>query len=332
VNYSVFNRELKSGKFHSAYMFIGKEDYLAESGVNKLIDRLLTPEQKELNLRIFYGQEAEGLPDAIGGASLFGSGGVTVVKQADTLSGLGLDVVVKYLKNPPSSGNLILWAGDVDKRKPFYKKTKGLIDPINCDKLTERSIVAWMKIKLSDLGKKMDDDTLGKLSSVNWPSLRELSSELEALSILVGDEEIIREADVEEMGGGSFAFERWALGDAVGSQNIELAIKIARNLELSKLQPTQIIGDLFRLVRNMWVIRWHVDRRMANVASKAIGLPNFVFQRYLGYANKTSTVALEKCIIRLMEADINIKTGLVQGNLEANILICTIVEYLKADA
>lgn len=332
MNYSAFNRDLKSGKFHSAYMFMGKEDFLAESGVNKLIERLLTPEQKELNLRIFYGQEADGLPDTIGGASLFGTGGVTVVKQAQALSGLGLDVVVKYLKNPPSSGNLILWAGDVDRRKAFYKKTKGLIDPINCDKLTERSIAAWMKIKLSELGKKMDEDTLSKLASINWPSLRELSSELEALTTLVGDGEVIQESDVAEMGGGSFAFERWALGDAVGSQNIELAIKIARNLELSKLQPTQIIGDLFRLVRNMWVIRWHVDRRKANEASKAVGLPNFVYQRYLGYANQTSMVALEKCIIRLMEADINIKTGLKPGNLEANILICTIVEYLKADS
>lgn len=332
MNYSAFNRDLRKKKFHRAYLFTGKEEYLAESGLNKLVDVLLSPEDKALNLRVFYGQDANGLPDAIGGASLFGTGGVTVVKQAQALSGLALDVVVKYLKSPPSSGNLILMAGDVDKRKSFYKKTKCLIDPIKCDKLSERSIAAWMKSKLAELSKTMDEEAIAKLASVNWSSLRELSSELDTLALLVGDEPVMKESDIEEMGGGSFAFERWALGDAVGSQNMELAIKVSRNLELSKLQPTQIIGDLFRLVRNMWIIRWHVERRKTSTASKVVGLPNFVYQRYLGYTNRTNMVALEKCIIRLTEADINIKTGLKPGNLEANILICTIIEYLKADA
>ena len=330
MNYSAFLHELKSGKFHSSYLFMGKEDYIAETGVNKLIDGLLPPKDKPLHLRIFYGEDAIGLSDAISGSSLFGSGGVTVVKQAQSLSGQPLDLIVRYLKNPPASGNLILWAGAEDKRRSFFKKVKGLIDPIKCDKLNQRSISTWMKTKISDLGKQIDEEAYVKLASINWPSLRELSAELEGLALLIGDEPIITQADIEELGGVSFAFERWALGDAVGSQNLELALKVAQNLELSNIKPTQIIGDLFRLVRNMWVISWHVDHHRSSEAAKVLGLPGFVYQRYRDYASHTTTAALERCIIRLMEADIGIKSGLKPGNQEAIILICTINDYLKA--
>ena len=321
MTFAAFQKELERKKIRPVYLFAGKEDFLAETGIRSLVDMLITPEDKSLNYVVYYGKDAESLPETLFTPPIFSSRKVTVVRQAQDLSGRSLDAVEKYVKNPPKDGCLIMWTGDEDKRKKFYKKVSKLVDTINCARLRENQLGPWINEYSQKIGKKIESKALAQLCSINWPSVRDLASEIDRLGLMV--------EDVKDMGGGSFAFDRWILTDAVASGNKKLATEAVRRLYMSNIKPTQIIGDLYRLIRNLWIIKWFQSKRQINRAKDVIGLPPFVFNRYCNYTNNVTRNGLEDGILRLLEADLAIKRGLRKDELELGILISILINMIR---
>ncbi len=328
MNYPAFQKEVKDNKFRDAYLFVGKEDFLAESGIKLLVDKLIPPEDRSMNYSLYYGDDAESLPDNLYSRPMFGQKKVTVVKKAQNLDERQIKAVAKFLQSPPSDGHLILWTGEIDKRKKFYKDIAKLIEPINCNPLRQKELAVWINNYTRQYKKKFDEEAMARLSVINWPNLRELASEIDRLSLMVGDEPVIKVQDVEEMGGGSFAFDRWTLTDAIGEGDRKTAHEAVRRLSLAGLKPLQAIGDLFRLFRILWVVKWFVMRKQLAEAKEFIGLPPFVFNRYMNFARKLDKTTIEKALLRILEADLNIKRGLRKDDLELSVL----VEYLAGIA
>ncbi len=329
MDYLTFNREIDKGIIHSVYLFTGEEDFLAETGVKAIIDKILNPEDRALNLVVFYGMDADGLPEALSALPVFAARRVTIVRQAGDLKGKNLDAVINYLKAPPEDGCLILWADKVDKRKSFFRDIGGKISPVNCGKLRAKQLSSWMKDYVGRWDKMLDSEAMGKLSAINWPSLRELAGELERLTLLVGDKEVIKLNDVDELGEASFAFERWALTDAVGSGDVKTAQKAVKNLQDWNTKPVQIIWELYRLFHRLWLINWFVRKRKLAEAKNAIDLHPFVFKKYIGYARKIDRKTLEDGILRISEADLNVKRGLRQPDQEINLLVLELAQAIR---
>ncbi|MBT7787839.1 MAG: DNA polymerase III subunit delta [Calditrichaeota bacterium] len=332
LTFAALKKEIAKGQFRPAYLFSGKEDFIAESGVKTLLDSLLKPEDYSLNYFLYYGKDADSLPETLFTPPLFGGMRVTVVRQAQDLAGASLNAVVKYLKNKPKDGCLILWAGEPDLRKKFFKSIKGIVEVVDCKPLSDRELSRWINGYAARFGKEFDSEAVAHLSSINWPNLRELASEIEQLTLMVGDAPVISTTDISEMGGCSFAFDRWTLTDAVGAGDAKTAHEAVLRLHLSGLTPTQIIGDLFRLFNNLWILRYLVDKRKTNEASKSIRLPQFILQKYISLARKTTRNGIEDGILRLHEADLNIKTGNLNGNRELGVLVSSLVNSIRSSS
>ncbi len=325
MNYAAFIKGLSGGGLRPAYLFAGKEGFLAESGVKALVDKLLTPEEQQLNLATCYGRDAAGLTEALTTPPFMASRRVTIVKQAQDLTDRNLDAVVAYLQSPPADGCLILWAGQMDKRRSFFKRVDGLVDMVDCAAPKGRQLVQWMVDYVARWDKRLDDEAIGRLSTINWPGLRELAGELDRLTLLVGGEPDIRAGDIEELGGGSFAFEMWRLTDAVGAGNLAAALGATGNLQRWSAKPRdvpmKIVSSLFYLFRRLWLIKWSLEHKQLQQAKEAVGLQPFVFNRYLDSTRGSTLDAITEGIFRIMEADMNIKRGLRPPDLEVNLLV-----------
>lgn len=328
MNYSTFLSEIEKSRFRKFYLITGKEEFLAEKAVQTLIDRLIPAEERALNLSVFYGKEAEKLPEALATPAMFGSSRLSIVRQAQHLTGKPLEAVERFIRQPPDDGYLVLWAGDIDKRSRFFKRLDKLIDPVDCTRLRDSQTVKWMSDYAASLGKSLDKEAIARLSAINWPGLRELASEIDQLALMVGDKAVIRAADVDEMGGASFALDRWALSEAVRSLDSAAAFQAIDRLSLSSLKPTQVIGDLFRLLRQLLVLRWYVDRRQTSEARKNAGLPNFLFDRYLQDSRKMKRENIELALERLAQADLAIKRGERSDDMELSVLTASIIKIL----
>jgi len=321
VTYDAFLKELDAGQVHPAYLFYGKEDLLCETGVQHLTDKLLSPDERSLNLSIIYGRDAVGLTDALNTPPVFAAKRVIVVKQAQDLPEKHQAAVVRYIQNPPSDGCLILWTGELDKRTTFYKQLEKNIKLVECANLKGRELNNWIRSYIEGQGKKLDDGTLGRLAALAFPSLREAASELDRIILMVGEKKNISLSDLEEAGSSSFALERWKLTDALSAGKVENAIIIGQNLQFWGLHSTQIIGDLFRLFQRLWYIKRHIDKHQVEQARRTMKLLPFLFEKYVNIAPTLSLDNLETGLIRIYNADLNIKSGIHSDDVELNLLI-----------
>jgi len=101
------------------------------------------------------------------------------------------------------------------------------------------------------------------------------------------------------------------------------------NLLNWNIKPIQIIGDLYRLFHHLWLINWFSRRRKLDDAKGIIKIHPFVFKKYIGYTRKTNQKSLEDGILRIMEADSNLKRGLCRPEEEVRLLTLELVRMIS---
>jgi DNA polymerase III delta subunit len=336
LEYSRFLQDLRAGKIATAYLFIGKEDYLAETGTQELVAKVLTDDEKDLNYNVVFPREAETLPMLLSTPPMFARRRVIIAKQAGELNEKPLEAIISYLRKPPQDSCLILLAGEPDKRRSFFKRMEELkaahvIDPIVCAQLKSNEMSNWVLARMTASKKSLDKDALSQLLAVNWPSLRELAAELDRLLLMVGEKKTVTAADVEEMGKSSFEFERYHLGNAVSAGDRIDAFRSLENLLSWGSKPTQIIGDLYRQFWQLWIVKWHGDHRKRSEANKYLNVKEFILRKLEGYVERIPLVNLETALIRILDAELNIKRGLGDEIVEVNLLILELVNLVTVD-
>lgn len=330
VKFSAFQHEIIKGVIKPAYLFTGEEEFLADTGIQMLVDKLLTPEEKQLNLVRINGADADGLCDTLRTPPLFSKYRITIVKKADKLKDQPLDSVISFAKSPPKDGVLVLHAETIDKRYSFYKQLSNLVEIIECNKPRENEKISWIKGYISKQGKDIDDDAIARLIAVNWPGMRDLTSELDRLVLMVGDAQVITSKDIDEMGGGSFVIEIWKLTDAIGNADNGSSVLTAENLRSWNVRPTQVIASLFRFFQKLWVIKWAIAQGKIDQVRTRIGLIPFLFNRYTGFARKATMKGIEEGLLRILEADLNIKRGVHKGEMEIFLLVNQLSQTIRS--
>lgn len=130
-----------------------------------------------------------------------------------------------------SGVRLILSAGKVDKRRSFYKTIEkvGAIETFagwSLDKKGwEDEAESWAAKTLKDQGKQIRDDALAELVTRVGPNARTLASEVEKVSLFVGDRTEITFADVDAVCIRNKQARAFALGDALGDRNLPKLLK-----------------------------------------------------------------------------------------------------------
>lgn len=329
MDYSKFIGEVRKAVYKPAYLFLGKEDFLIEEGVQELVARLLKPDEKDLNLATLSNRDNETIARALSTPPLFASRRVIIIKQAGDVSPAVVDEIVRYLKIPPEDGCLILWAGEIDKRKAFSKKIEPLLDPVVCNKLKQGELASWIPRYIQRYEKSLDSEAISRLTGVNWPSLRELAGELDRLTLMIGSKPVITVADIEEMGGASFAMERWRLADAIGELNLSVAVSAVQNLQDWGIKPNQLIGDVYRVLYQLWFMRWHLDNKKIAEAKSRLDVKDFVFTKLQRQAGAVSTICLEDAIIKTLDAELSVKRGLRHDDYVALSLVIEVISLLK---
>lgn len=121
---------------------------------------------------------------------------------------------------------LIISAGKVDKRKSFYKALEkiGEVETFAALTMDDRDWASKAEDHaLHDLKarkKNISDEALSELVSNVGPNLRQLTNEVEKLSLFVGERANIKSADVEAIVTRNKQARAFALGDALGDRDL----------------------------------------------------------------------------------------------------------------
>jgi len=124
------------------------------------------------------------------------------------------------------SVRLLISAAKVDKRKVFYKTIDklGAVESFAGWSVDDRDWASeaetWARQALRTRGKEISDEAVAELVANVGPNARMLNSEVEKLSLFVGDRKEIEVSDVEAVCTRNKSARAFALGDALGDRDL----------------------------------------------------------------------------------------------------------------
>lgn len=151
---------------------------------------------------------------------------------------------------------LLVSAGKVDKRKVFYKTLDklGAVESFAGWSVDDRDWAdqaeAWARKALRARQKEISDEALAELISRVGPNVRQLDSEIEKVSLYVGDRKEVEFDDVATICTRNKMARAFALGDALGDRDLPaLLARLDEALWDVKLDPQKSeIGLLYGLI------------------------------------------------------------------------------------
>jgi DNA polymerase-3 subunit delta len=151
---------------------------------------------------------------------------------------------------------LLITAGKVDKRKVFYKTLDklGTVETFAGWSVDDRDWAeqaeAWARKAVHSRHKAIADDAAAELVSRVGPNARQLDSEVEKLTLYVGDRPQIAMQDVAAICSRNKTARAFALGDALGDRDLpSLLARLDEELWEVKLDPQKSeIGLLYGLI------------------------------------------------------------------------------------
>jgi len=292
------------------YLLVGEEDLLIDQALADLLDRLVPPAERDLNLDVVRADEIQ-LPDLItlvDTLPFFGQRRAVVVKDADAWKPAEQERLAAYLEQGPPPSALILVAAGLDRRRRLYTTIRRLGEVQEFPRLTVRQLPAWITERVRREGRRIDPDAVEALVARVGPGLRQLSLELEKLFAYVESLERITRRDVEAAVSRLSESTIFMMVDAIGERRAGDALHYLADILREEAPPYVLfmVARQFRLLMRASLLR---SRRKSTAAiQEALGVPPFVARKILAQVDNFPPAAFPAIFARLAEADRAIKS------------------------
>jgi DNA polymerase III subunit delta len=182
-------------------------------------------------------------------------------------------------------------------------------------------LVRWIQSRARDEGGEISPDGAAVLASLVDDDPRLAAQEISKLLAFVNYSRPVEPDDVEylvvSIGGGDV----FAMVDALGNQNGQLALRMLHQL-LDDDEPLRLFGMMIRQFRLLLLTRELVDAgyREGDIA-RELKTYAFVVRKLIPQARNFSTETLEDIYQRLLDIDEAIKTGQIEGDVALDTLV-----------
>jgi DNA polymerase-3 subunit delta len=312
--------------FEPLYFFYGEETFPPAQLQDLLLENALTEAEREFNLDIVYGAEAEAGP-VLSLCAEFPVGAqrrVVIVRDFDKLE--GNRAFTAYAEQPNPQAVVVLVCG----RKPNlsahpYRKLREEAAWAHFETLYESDVPGWIKKHARAKGHKIEPRATQRLADYVGTDLRAIDSELEKLVTFAGhrqdedghapQERRITADDVLRASGQTREFNVFELQSAIGEGRRADAERIAGRMlaqvSNAKSEAIMIVSVLNAFFRKLWKLPPGAEaRRLSNkdVARRA-GVSPYFAREYVEARQRFGPEALARAFSALLAADYELKGG-----------------------
>ena len=301
-------------------VLLGDESFLLEERLNQLIK-----ENSHLTTTNFEDHfDWDALHQSLSTVSLFGDQFLILIKNPWFLVKTASDSDVKALKEiintiNSSDHNVIFYAlgKPVDQRRKGFTTLKkaGQVETFTAFKDWETDkLMSWMRARCHQLGKTIDSKALELLAQTCGTDLRMTASELEKISIYVGERDRITLEDVSTVctGASSSIFR---LTDAIKSRHRQSLMESLSLLMDQGEDPIKLMGLVAATLR-MYIQLLDLSQQgySAEQLGKHLGKHPFFLKQLLPDIKRNYTLAkLTELHQALATLDVDIKTGKINS-------------------
>ncbi|MBR6790863.1 MAG: DNA polymerase III subunit delta [Oscillospiraceae bacterium] len=336
-------RSLREGQIAPVYLIYGKEIYLSQVCLQRILDKAVKKEAESLNLRKFDGAsldmtavqtEAEGYPFMADRKAV-----VLMNPNLEKLSKFDGDLLNELIADPNPTTVLILYVSAYDLNPKKSARIRKLIDAVDqtgavveCLPKTRSDLVKLVRQKCQKNGCEMDASTAGALIDRCGTGLDELMRETDKLIAYKVSGEITR-ADVEAVTHKSLDSSVFDLSKAMLQNGRTRAFQILDELFLQREEPLSILSALNSAFLDLY--RAKAAMLAGKTADDICALfpykgREFRIRNAFRDVSRYSAGTLRGCLKVLSDTDLALKSGRADGRVAVTEAVARILA-LKED-
>ncbi len=318
MKYQELIHALDKGDIRPLIYLHGDEPYLMEKAVRRLQDILVPPDLRDFNMEVFYGNESSGghIAEAAATLPMFAEWRLVLVKKADALPAASLEDLARYIENPSPSTCLVFLGEKIDQRKKFFAEFKKRGELVECKRLYENQLGAFIKAEAAARGKRIESAAAEMLVYLVGNNLQELVSEVEKAVLYVGGRDTVTAPDIREIASDTRVNSVFELADSLGEKKIDRALRSLDTLIEGGEAPLLVLAMITRHYRQLWKVRELLDRKVpTRDIGKAAGINPYFLQGIIPQARNYEPGELRRLFEKIFQADLALKTGRVKPRI-----------------
>jgi DNA polymerase-3 subunit delta len=294
-------------------VLFGEETQLRQDVVRALVQSVLRGD--ELSLGKYAGKDVElkTILDELRTVSMFSSGRMVVVEEADDFVSNYRTQLEEYVERPAKGSLLVLnvksWPANTRLAKKLATGKAGLA--LECKPLSGAKLMAWLTAQAKSAHNlQLTRDGAALMAELAGNSLGLLTQELSKLAAYVGDRSRIGVEDVRALVGGWRAETTWTMLNAVRDNDLNHALLCLDKLMVSGEPALKILGGVTFVFRKL-ATATDVSRQgtALRVALKDAAVFPSEIDAAEKYLRRIGRARADRIIPRIAETDYRLKGG-----------------------
>ena len=288
--------------FKPVYWLEGEEDYFIDEVVAYAENHILTEAESGFNLTVFYGRDADwtAVINACRRYPMFAERQVVLLKEAQQMR--DIDKLEAYIEHPQPSTVFVVSYKEkkVDGRSRLAKVLKEKGELLTTKKLYDNQLPEWAMEVIRRKGFTITPKGLNLLVEHIGNDLARIASEIDKLSVNIGQSREITEEDIENYVGISKEYNVFELQNALARKDLAGCIRIIQYFDANpKAGPIQMVlpalYNFFSKVYQMFSLSGAADKEVA----VALGVNPFFLKDYRGAARAYGYEGVERVLLLL---------------------------------
>ena len=289
ITYDDILRDLKAKKVAPVYYLMGDEDYFIDKLSDAIVEAVLTEDEKDFNLDILYGAEAEmdKVIELAHAYPMMAEKRVVLVREAQAMRSIeGLETYLAHL-TPTTVLVFCHKHGKLDTRKAAAKAIQQVGVIYESKRLYDNQVASFISQYLHKHNVDIEPQAIQMLASHVGSDLSRITTEMDKLLLALNGGRVVGASLVEEQTGVSKDFNDFELQSALAQRNIFRANQIVKYYQGNPRSffITRTLTNLFTFFSDVMLAFYAPEKNDAGIAAW-LGKPEWKIRMDIGPARR----------------------------------------------
>ncbi len=297
---------MAGGTIKPIYVLHGTDSFLRDGYRHQIVESIVGDGDPQLCVSSFEATaELAEVLDELRTPSFLAPCRVVIIRDADPFVTSYREQLEKYLGSPASNAALVLIVNTWNRAWRISKLAAKIGQTFDCSAASGAKLTEWIISAAKKRKVKIATQAAELLAQMIGQDLGAMDSEIEKLSLYVGDRKQIGVEDVEAIVTAAAGPAAFALTNAITAGDTGGAMKALAGMLTRRGEEFRVLGS----------IGWHLRRaltareQMDSGRTVELRMPYQQRQAFMSYLNRRGAVKFQSDFRRLISADLALKTG-----------------------
>ncbi len=296
-------QDITGGKFKPVYYFYGSEDYRITEAVKFISHKFLSDEQFLINFRKIDGKKTKSgdILTELAMIPMLGEKQIFVITDFQFFKPKEIQKILSILK-PVDPNRMVIFTSPsskkIDRKAKFFKTMSNEAVVVEFSKLTRDETFVQIRSKLKKENITISSEALNFLADLLAGNRGAIETELAKLIDFIGKDGSVEIVDIKNLVNGFEVFTVFEIADYVVARKTAKVLQMLKLLIADGNHPVMLTSLLQQHFSTLYLVR---------NGKPPIGNRGWMVSKFKTQAAKYSSTQLEQIIIKIAEADANLR-------------------------